>query len=561
MDKLFINSKIIFQQHFFDNKTNQLMKHFTLTALAALAFSAAAQAQQPLTASASAKKPLLRFSLASQRAASAANASSSRAALEQARAAAKRTVYKSAKEEAYSWTQNDPDAEDYNPLDGQWTKDTEYTYEYDSELNITLQTEATINEDGTTGQILKTEKEWNRHNMLTEETQNVSEDGGKTYTPTDRRVQTYDYDTPWLALTKNRYQWDSDTQKWVETTDCFLRTVTNDQWGNIATLVLSVPYDGKMDPIKRITTTTDPATGMVSSFRFEELQADYDTGDFYWEETTFLRDIKWHKTNGKLSDDYDTWLEHGNQLASATIAMTGSDNTVTDYGTITASYGSDGSYTQTATFNDPYEGYLVSQTTKKEVTDANGSYTLTQMTQADLNGDGKLTDDELDDAQREHVTLDTQGNTVLTRVFMYEPDDPGEDPDGGDGEDGDSDSEDSGAKAFAAAGDTSDSALTDELLGHQLTLMESSRLDFDYDAAKGNAVKGFVKYDYDEEAAAYVPSMKVVVTDFVGVQTAITSPAATSSAASGQWFNLQGMRVTSPQRGQVYVVDGKKVIR
>lgn len=548
------------------------MKHFTLIALAALAAGTAAQAQTVAR-----MKTVPRFSLAAAKAAKADVAAESakmntesakmtaapkaaktgRAArmhaLAVARATQKKTVYLSQRETQYLWTtpeSEDPDA-DPNPLDGSWQKASVYDYEYDNQCNITKMTETAYDDMGGVDGVTRTVNKWNRYNMLTEEVQSTSDDG-TTFTNTNRRVQDYDFDTPWLTLSKMRYLWDSDAGKWVETTDAFQRTVMYNKWGNIASVVVSVPYEGKYDPMIRITTTTDEQTGQINTFRYEELKADYDEQTeqivFYWNEDTYLRDIKWHETTGRLAGDMDTWMEHGDYMQSATISYTAADGTVKDYGTITCAYDGTGSYRSQALYTDIDTGILVQETNTHTV-GTNGSYTDDTVMKADADGDGTFSAAETESVERVAMTYDEMGNVVLNNSYIYEPQDPDE---------GDEDAE---AKA-QAEGDIT--AADEELVvveGLPLTLMESYKADYTYDPDHGNATLSFTEYNYDPDLMAYVPFMKVDTESFAAVETTGIETAGTAADAPRAVYNMQGMRVSSAAASGVYIVKqgGKSV--
>lgn len=515
------------------------MKHFTLISLALVA-ATAAQAQVISTGSAP-----RRFSLAGAKAA----AKGTRGAQAQARAADYTTVYMPMSETLYDWQPDD----EANPTVGSWVKSSTYSYEYNNQLKQTKVVETTYDEDGEVEGVNKTENKYNRYNYLTEQVESTSDDGGATFVNSTRRVQTYDLDTPWLTLSKDRYVWDTDQNKWVATNDAFQRMVTYDRYGNIASLTVSVPYEGSWDQTIRITTTTDQTTGKINTFKYEELKAGWDDTKqdvyYYWNETTYLRDIVWKATTGRLAGDIDTWAEHGDLMQSATISYTKDDGTIDDYGTIDYTYGDNGSYDMTADYRDLDTKELVKESEVQTMTDSNGSYRLDKTTWVDVNGDGRYMDDELESASSEIATFNDMGELVLDKTYEYEPDE---------GEYGDTES----YAADVAEGEVS-SDDTVELNGVTLALMGMTKYDISYDPWHSNLRNKYVQYEYDFDAAAMVPMMKVVVDSFVGVETTgVQQPADAAADAPQAVYNMQGMRVPSASVPGMYIVrKGGKAVK
>ena len=409
-------------------------------------------------------------------------------------------------------------------------KQTEYTYEDEWEETGTYAN--TYDNAGriartdyeSEGTISRTDNTWTPTGMLTEELMTTSSDGGETFVNSSRRVQLYDDVVPSLVISKDKYYWDDVRNYWV-LGDAFRRDITRDADNNITKLVLSTPYDGEFDPIMRYTSTIDPQTKQVATFSYEELKSNDDNTGFVWEEQEHLTNLKWKQTNGQLFDTHDTWYAGGNYLLSADIEELTDDDTYAKVGYMSCTYTADGGFVYTTEYTDDMEKQVVTLT----FDDANGSYTQVIKEYADLDGDGKYTDDELLTYNMMDVDFDEYGNQTLEAYYDMPYDD-------GDGEDGDGD-DDSYAKPSADTGD-------DTAASPALELSEGTRYDYTYDPAHGNAIKEMVVNEYDYDAQEYAPTMKFVTTDYASVATAISSVSAAGSQPQAI-YNIQGMRLGS----------------
>lgn len=397
----------------------------------------------------------------------------------------------------------------YSYDDGEWLEESTYTFKYDQAGRVTR---LDVN-DGSS--IQRTESTYDANGMLLTELNSVSDDGGETFTPDSKRVQTYDTVLPNLTLTKDRYTWDADAADWIPTYDAFRRDITRNADGNLTGLTLSVPYMGKFDATQRITNTFDPTTKQPTTFKLEELGEDGE-----WSTSQYLRNLVWEKTNGQLVDQFDNWREYGNQLKSGTISeVDKTTGEIVDFGQISVNWW----YTNGDQLNFReeinYTDRLSRSVTAMKYMDDYGSFQTYYYDMEDLNGDGKLTDDEKTYDESSFSVRDTHGNVAREYGYMT-------------GDDG---------KAELAYGTTYDNT---------------------YDPAYGDAIKETVVSEYDYDSKEYVLTMKIVTESFVETATAINS--VTGGGNVGEptaVYNMQGMRLNTMGKGINILRRGGKTIK
>lgn len=399
----------------------------------------------------------------------------------------------------------------YSYMDGEWVDESTYTFQYDKAGRVSCLDV----DDGDA--IQRTESTYDANGMLLTELNSISEDGGETFTPDSKRVQTYDTVLPKLTITKDRYQWDDDANDWTETGDAFRREIKRDADGNVTSLTLSVPYLGEFDATQRINNTINPETKQPETFKFEELQEDGS-----WKTSQYLRNLVWEKTNGQLVDQFDNWREYGNLIKTATISEVDETTGETvDFGQVSVTYNptpfADGSLIG---FREEinYTDRLSRSVTSLYYHDDYGSHTSYYYDLEDVNGDGVLTDDEKTYEEGSIVSVDEHGNITKEEGFML-------------GDDG----------------------TTEQSYG--------TKYEYTYDPAHGDAVKELIINEYDYDTNGYVPTMKVVTESFTDTTTAINSVTGDNRADSpAAVYNMQGMKLNRMGKGiNILRRDGKTI--
>lgn len=392
--------------------------------------------------------------------------------------------------------------------DGTWELEGEYSYTYN---NGKIATQMQKNGDDVT----LTSTSYSDDGLTKTVIESVSDDGGKSFVNGSKAVFIYDPIVNDLVVSKKRYEWNSETGDWEEISDSFRRDITRDADGNITSLTILVPYMGNYDATERYTNTVDAETKKIDSYKYERLTYD-DNYQMVWETAEYLTDIKWAKTNGQLVSQYDEWMLWGNELSSANLAYEENGETKS-FGSINIDYSGDGGYYEKFKYTDELER----TETKKNMLDRNGSFSIEEKNFADIDGDGVLTDTDLDGWTREVVTYDDHKNLVEDEFYELDED------------------------------------------GTSLVKTMGEKTDYTYDAEHGNAVKETVTSSYDMDAQEYVPYSKVVVTSFTDTTTGVNA-VENADRTSAVVYNLQGMRLDASEangNGIVIVKKGGKTFK
>ena len=366
----------------------------------------------------------------------------------------------------------------------------------------------TESEDG----ITRTETTWTDAGQIATQIESVSEDEGATFVPSSKRVQTYDTILPDFTITKDKYDWDAENNKWVETYDAFRRTIVRNADNNVTGLTLAVPYNGKFDDTQRITNTFDPKTKQAASFYLEELKSE-DT----WAQSQYIHSIVWKKTNGQLVGEFDNWQSYGNYIVSGTIGdYDTATGTSKDFGEIKVDYDAKGGYTETIDYTD----ILSKSVTTNSFTDDNGSFVYEYKYYEDANEDGVLNDDDLVEGTVATVKKDANGNITLDEVEEY--------------------------------GINEETSVYEKMGG--------SRYIYTYDPEHDNAMLTMQYEEYDSETKEYVPFARVTTTEFVSVSTGINNVKVQSADDASAVYTLQGVKTNAAGKG-LYIVkrNGKFV--
>ncbi len=391
----------------------------------------------------------------------------------------------------------------------EWEKSAEYTNTYDADGRITMQ----LMDDGAT--ITRTEYTYDKNSNITVMQSSVSEDGGLTFTPNEKRDQTYDEFVPNLVIEKTRYEWNNDA--WQTTGDAYKRTIQRDADNNVTSVIISVPYDGKYDDTKRITNTFNPNSKKADTFKYEELDYNDDYTALEWGVTQQLKNMIWHKTNGQLVSEYGDWINYGNELEEASVYFN-EDGQEYLGGQIAVKYDDNGGFNETIDYSVLYPAMDVTSLT---YTDDNGSYVYeTEFYEADEDAEG-VTEDDLQEHSKSVAEYDDHGNLVLE----------------------------------------SNSDLNED--GTDLEITDGTKYDYTYDNTT-DAEKEVVVSMFDYDSKEYLPFMKIVTdayTDITGIQQTTNK----DETAPTQIYNLQGIRTNSTASRGVYIIRQgntvKKVIK
>lgn len=195
--------------------------------------------------------------------------------------------------------------------DGAWALDETYKTKYypdgmEEVVDI-------ISEDG----ILRETLKYNEVGYMTYRLREVSEDNGATFTPSELLEREFDpivKTLPIKAVTK-MYR---DGQ-WVETGNSYTRTITRNADGNITSVEIAVPYEGKMDPTERYLVEYGE-DGKANRFEYVKLENYGETME--WKSQMVYSNIVWDAFDGQIYDP-ESLIYNNNRIASATVSQYG----------------------------------------------------------------------------------------------------------------------------------------------------------------------------------------------------------------------------------------------
>ena len=285
---------------------------------------------------------------------------------------------------------------------GEWmvVTNAEYTYN-EAGLQATM-TEKDAEDPSTA---LRESYTYDENGMMTVKLSESSEDGGETWTNSERQVKAYDPVVTNFATENVYYHW---ADEWVLSYGNKY-PVTRNADGIVISAARQAPYQGDTfaDIVKLKNTVSEDGKTIVA-LELTEMNA-----DMGWDEILDIRDIVWHNTDGQVIIFEEDELGSGaNRIASGKSYYGGELEA-----SITGTYANDFEGKIRFDFRD---GSWLEMTT--EYTDqATGSYIETYETSyfgepgedGDLNGDGVIDDNDrmlTVETETYEVTYDSHGN-------------------------------------------------------------------------------------------------------------------------------------------------------
>ncbi len=389
---------------------------------------------------------------------------------------------------------------------GEYEKSAEYTFTYAPNGEVATQ----LTDDGNT--IVKSEYTYDDNLNVTRLLSSESTDGGVTFTPSEKRDQTFDPIVKSLVIEKNRYEWDGSD--WASTGDAYKRAITRDADDNVTSVVISVPYNGQFEDTKRVTNTFDPTTKQADTYKFEELGYNDDYTVLEWSVTNALKDIKWYKTNGQLVSDYSEWMNYDNAISSATFVYEEGGDEVTG-GYLTVDYDENGSYKEVIDYSVAFPG--------KEITTVTYSNDMLETVYEHKYYEGgeegdELTENDVKEHEKSVYLYDENDNLISEENYMLNED------------------------------------------GTELEQTDGTRYDYTYDPETG-AEKELVVSTYDYERGEYIPLMKVVTDAYTDITAGIHGVRNDAMNAPIEVYNLQGIRTNTTSGKGVYIIRQGNVVK
>ena len=288
-------------------------------------------------------------------------------------------------------------------LDAQiWSEPEVHYYQYDKKGNNTVDL-MVIEADGVKSRTTNT---FNDDNLLVTRLEE-DEVGEGVWEKATKREQSYDKVISGYVIKKVDHAVDPSNfeDPWVVTMGSFTKDLTRDTQGRLSGVTISTWFQNEWDPIHKYEIKYDPALGVASELIHTELDW---TGA--WSTSEKYTNITWDRTNNQPTD-----LDLGNSflIGDNRVKRAMFNNGDYDY-VIKVTYVADSEdFTAVLTSGDESETHVLA------TTDANGSFEESFETNADLNGDGNITPDEVEKELR-IVKKDAAGRVVEETIYLDE---------------------------------------------------------------------------------------------------------------------------------------------
>ncbi|MDE6549658.1 MAG: hypothetical protein K2L22_11740 [Muribaculaceae bacterium] len=343
----------------------------------------------------------------------------------------------------------------------------------------------------------RTVSEYNANNKVTFRENKVSSDGVNYE---DNSKSEFEYDPILTSLITKRTEWMwleiGSQYEWKPVGNTYERTVTRDEAGNITSVVVAVLFNGEYDPTQKLDITYGE-DGKATTISEQILG--YNGKEYYWEQGVRISNIVWDKTDGQIYNPDDLFIGNNRIGAARYEDPDGLDmNVSVEY--------ADDSEAFTATMTMTMEGMTVTATSEYTPLENDGYISV---------GTTYFMGEEMY-STREEYRYDDWGLMTL----YYE----------GETEDGE-------------------------------TYSKSSVGEVEYDE-EGKPITYTISERYPddrtgEEVIEYV--IRAEYSDYVDV-TAGVGAAMIREDAEGRCFDLQGMPVAKPAKGQIVVTEsGAKI--
>lgn len=360
------------------------------------------------------------------------------------------------------------------------------------------------------GAVTRTTYVYNENDNWVSKTE-ASLENGVEQDGASRQIRAFDPIVKDLVTDNSFYTCNAGVWEMSTTNNIWKREVTRDEQKRITSIKMFVYYMGGYDETKR-TTITYGTDGRAATWKLEEKTTD-DGINFKWVEAYTLTDMEWEMTDGQIvAMDVNEFFTSANFLKRATVSETGYGVV----GTIEGTYNGNAGYTYSFNYMEPVEKDVF----EVKVLDANGSYEENYYYYSDNDENGSLTDEELVESSQLIVMFDAKGQTLSEEMYF-----------------------------------------NGELEGG--TKYENEYGEYDYPLS-------IVMSEYDYEAEAYVPSMRIVSSDFIDVtkSSGIYGVTVAGSDSTDGIYNLQGVKLAGNKAGLpsgIYIVKQngmtKKVVK
>lgn len=313
-----------------------------------------------------------------------------------------------------------PQKEEIYTFDGNdWHINSSSEMTYD-EFNKLLTKKSTIHDaDGGVSFMLHDVFVYNENGYEIEDITKSSFDNGETWNLDGRKIADYDKIRIDVPVLFEFYMWDNSSEEWYldeENEDGFFLEIERDEKNRV---VKNTRWLNSTKPIalashEFVYGEEGPVTGM----KWNALNENYELTPAY-----IYENMDWAKTDDQLISVapnifYPFEIDSNNVLQGYTLYASNADGTK---GNLVANY--------LAAYDDKDRLFYVSlnmfdgsvyQCIYSYDRDENGSFEMNEILQSDLNGDGEMSQDEME-MMRMYTTVDSYGQIIKEEMFMVDP--------------------------------------------------------------------------------------------------------------------------------------------
>jgi len=372
---------------------------------------------------------------------------------------------------------------DYMYDNGEWIELGKVAFTYDIRGNAVFQD---ITFDEGFGQVTST---FDDYDQILSSVSTVSEDG--TEWVNESKV-TYAYDPVLHSYYTERMGYDWTDGTWTQNYRCETNDITRNADGNITEIIKSLPFGSTMIPGYKLVWQYDEASGRAVGMTY---YVNYNP-EPEWEvyDDVEYKNIVWAATDGQMTDEgIEAYVEGPNRISSCDAYY----HDALD-GHIFVTYTADGGYTVRQTSIDPDKAWVVFE---KKITDANGSFVMTETDYYDENG------------------FTTEPTFVETLTVKYN--------------------------------DKGDIVSSEDIIteADMTEIADAAQYEYAYDS-EGRMTECAIKI-YDLDLEDYVYSEKTVYGEYIDAVAGIEDVSV--DAADAVYYDLNGRRVATPAPGHIYI--------
>ncbi|MDE6287486.1 MAG: hypothetical protein K2M00_01720 [Muribaculaceae bacterium] len=286
---------------------------------------------------------------------------------------------------------------------GSWVHSEDYQTKYDSRGNMIERVTAELGSNGQPRSYVRVTCEYgNDNSYYTRRLTEISQDG-INWEPSRLIEREYDERMPGIITVNTEYMWQGGN--WARVGNCYTRTITRNDDGNVTEVTIAVLYMGEYDPTERLVVTYG-SDGLPTELTQYMLTTD-NKGGFVWVEGAHYANVKWDTFDGQLVS-IDRLPSDGNHIKSAAVKIQEGV-----YAQVSYTYPDDnGSFVSVA--RAVYSGTPVTTTMTYTVVDEWGSYDYSVMESVSM---GQVS---IVNGSSEQYRVDAYGLETLVYVTVTE---------------------------------------------------------------------------------------------------------------------------------------------